>query len=149
MTLLSSAATHDAPRASYGRGRHLRPCDQRHDVGEHLSRHYDLGHLEGDVAVVADVTMAPPPPETNGPKLRTALQQNKYPVFSSEIAAANRSTTAIAPGPKPSADHSIASDRATGASEGSTRVAVVASRLVAAALDGLEAAAFAHSQCRR
>src|SRR5215472_18226529 len=141
MTLLSSAATHDAPRASYGRGRHLRPGDQRHDVGEHLSRHYDLGQLEGDVAAVADVTMAPPSPETDGPKLRPALQRNKYPVFGSDIAGANRSTTAISPGPKPSADHSIANDRATGASDGSTQVAVVASRFAAAALDGLEAAA--------
>ena len=92
--------------------------------------------------------MAPPPPETDGPELRAALQRNNYPVFSSEIAEANRSTTAVSPGPKPSADQSIASDRATGASDGSTRVAVVASRFVAAALDGLEAVAFAHGRCR-
>ena len=55
----------------------------------------------------------------------------------------------IYPEPKPSGDHSIASDRATGASEGSTRVAVVASRFVVAALDGLEAVAFAHARYRR
>jgi len=59
------------------------------------------------------------------------------------------STIAISLGPKPSADRSIANDRATGASDGSTPVAVVASRFVAAALDGVEAAAFAHGRRRR
>ena len=34
----------------------LRPqfCDQPQDLGEHHSRHGDLGHLESDIAAVAD-----------------------------------------------------------------------------------------------
>src|SRR5271170_7195756 len=36
------------------RGRRPQPGDQRQDLGEHLSRHRDLGHLESHVAPVAD-----------------------------------------------------------------------------------------------
>jgi hypothetical protein len=43
-----------APSSSCGRGRCAQPGDQRQDVGEHLPRHRDLGHLEGDVAAMAD-----------------------------------------------------------------------------------------------
>ena len=61
---------------------------------------------------------------------------------------AARPTTSFAPRPKPSADHSIASDRATGTSNGSTQNAAVVSRFVAVASGGLEGAAFAHGRCR-
>src|SRR5215831_10913288 len=50
------------------------------------------------------LTIVPPSPEADGPELRTALGRKNYPVFSSDIAGADRSTTAISPGPKPSAD---------------------------------------------
>jgi hypothetical protein len=36
------------------RGRRPQPGDQRQDFREHLPRYRDLGHLEGDVAPVAD-----------------------------------------------------------------------------------------------
>jgi hypothetical protein len=41
------------------RGRHPQPGDKRQDFLEHLSRHRDLGHLEGNVAAMADPTFAP------------------------------------------------------------------------------------------
>jgi hypothetical protein len=41
-------------RRSCRRGRCPQPGDQRQDLGEHLSRHRDLGHLERDLARVAD-----------------------------------------------------------------------------------------------
>ena len=43
---------HLAERSSCGRRRRPQPGDQRQDVGEHLSRHRYLGHLECDVAPV-------------------------------------------------------------------------------------------------
>jgi hypothetical protein len=36
------------------RRRYPQPGDLRQDVGEHLPRHRDLGHLEGDVAPVGN-----------------------------------------------------------------------------------------------
>jgi hypothetical protein len=41
-------------RLSCRRGWRPEPGDQRQDVGEHLSRHRDLGQLESDVATVAE-----------------------------------------------------------------------------------------------
>jgi hypothetical protein len=41
-------------RRSCRRGRWPQPGDQRQNVGEHLPRHRDFGHLEGDVAAVTD-----------------------------------------------------------------------------------------------
>ena len=35
------------------RGRRPQPRDQRQDIGQHLSRHRDLGHPEGDIAPMA------------------------------------------------------------------------------------------------
>jgi hypothetical protein len=41
-------------RPSCRRGRCPQPGDQGQDIREHLTRHRDLGHLEGEVAAVAD-----------------------------------------------------------------------------------------------
>jgi hypothetical protein len=45
---------HLAQRWLCGRGQYAQSGDERQDFGEHLSRHRDLSHLEGDVAAVAD-----------------------------------------------------------------------------------------------
>ena len=51
---LSPLAAFAAAALSCRRGRWPQPGDQRQDVGEHLSRHRDLGHLECDVSAVTD-----------------------------------------------------------------------------------------------
>jgi hypothetical protein len=51
---LPSSLASEPQRSSCWRGRCPQPGDQRQDFLEHLPRHCDLGHLEGDVAAMAD-----------------------------------------------------------------------------------------------
>ena len=52
--MLSPLAASGAGGPSCRGGQRPQPGDQRQDVGEHLPRDRDLGHLERDVAPVAD-----------------------------------------------------------------------------------------------
>jgi len=50
---------HLTQRPSHRRRWCPQPGDKRQDFLEHLSRHRDLSHLEGNVAAMADPTFAP------------------------------------------------------------------------------------------
>ena len=80
-------------RSSCRRGRRPQTGDQQQDVGEHLSRHSDLSHLEGHVATVAHLNRnSGPPPMTLG---NAAAARVRLIVWVSRIAGTRSSPTSV------------------------------------------------------